>query len=323
MKLDDSIFKIDAAAYVERLCEFIRERCSTLHRAGVLVPFSGGVDSSTVLLLCARAVGTEQVTALLMPEMQGNPAARRYSHLVAKQFKIGILTRNISSVLLPLGTYSFILSVLPFRQLQDWATRSYMKAAGQNPFLQIVQGKASGMQRKGFAKYNSKQRVRTVVEYLVAEEKNYLVAGSAHKSEDLLGLYVKFGVDDSADIMPLKNLYRAHTLQLAAFLGVPGPILERTPNPDIIPGVEDKYLDILGLPSAQLDLLLYGIEHGMEDGDIAGQLALPLGKVQEIHDLVQQTEHMRSPSQSLCWEGIQLAETEMVAPESIPQERRI
>ncbi len=77
MKLDSSIFKIDAAAYVERLCDFIRERQSTLHREGILVPFSGGLDSSTVLLLCARAVGTDHVTALLMPEIQGNPEAAR------------------------------------------------------------------------------------------------------------------------------------------------------------------------------------------------------------------------------------------------------
>ena len=303
MKLDDSIFKIDAAAYVERLCDFIHERCATLHRDGVLVPFSGGVDSSTVLLLCERAVGNTRTTALLMPEIQGNPAARRYARLVTKQFKIRTITRNISSVLSSLGTYRFILSVLPARQLQDWATRYYMKSAGENPFLKIMQGKASGLQRKGYAKFSSKQRVRTVVEYLVAEERNLLVAGSAHKSEDLPGMFVKFGVDDSADIMPLKNLYRSQVLQLAAFLGMPGAILERTPNPDIIPGVTDKYLDILGIPSARLDLLLYGIEHGMEEADIAGQLALPLAKVQEIHDLVRQAEHMRTPSQSLAWGG--------------------
>ncbi len=302
MKLDDSIFKIDAAVYVEKLCEFINERCSALHRDGVLVPLSGGLDSSTVLLLCARAVGTARVTAIFMPEIQGNPAARRYARLVTKQFKIKTITRNISFILASLGTYNFMLSIIPFRPLQDRVARSYWRAAGSNLFLKVVHGTSDGLLRKASARINSKQRIRTVVEYLVAEERNYLVAGSAHRSEDLMGLYVKFGVDDSADIMPLKNLYRAHTLQLAAFLGIPEAILTRTPNPDILPGVTDKYLDILGLPSGKLDLLLYGIEHGMEDADIAKELTLPIGKVQEIRDLVWQTEHMRIPSQSLSWE---------------------
>jgi NAD+ synthase len=303
MKLDDRLFKIDAPAYVDRLGDFVRERCTALHREGVLVPFSGGLDSSTVLLLCVRAVGRDRVTALLMPEFQGNPEARRYARLVAKQFKIRTITRNISLILLVLGSYNFILSILPVRRLQDWAARSYLRSAVENPFLQIMQGTAGAFQRKGYAKIASKQRLRTVVEYLLAEQRNLLVVGSAHKSEDLLGLYVKFGVDDSADVMPLKNLYRAHTLQLAAYLGVPEAILSRSPNPDIIPGVTDKYLDILGLPAAQMDLLLYGIEHGLEDQDIAGQLALPLDKVEQIHALVRQSEHMRNPSQSLSWES--------------------
>jgi NAD+ synthase len=302
MQLDSNVFKIDAAAYVERLCAYIRESKAALHRDAVLVPLSGGLDSSTVLLLCRRAVGTDQVTALLMPERQGNPEAERYCRMVTGQFGIKTIRRDISSVLSSLGTYSFILSRLPFRALQDWAARRYMKAAPQNPFLQIARGTASGLERQGFARYNSKHRVRLVMEYMVAEEGNYLVAGCAHKSEDMVGLFVKFGVDDNADIMPLKNLYRSHILQLAEYLDVPAEIVNRTPNPDIIPGVSDKYVDLLGLPCETLDLVLYGIEHGMRDDVISGELSLPVGKVVEIRGLVKSTEHMRSPSRSLTWE---------------------
>lgn len=302
MKLDSSVFKINAAAYVERLCDFICESQSALHRDGILVPFSGGLDSSTVLLLCTRAVGSDHVTALLMPEKQGNPEAASYSRMLTRQFKIKTLTRDISSILSHLGTYKFILSSIPLRAVQDWATRRYMRLARENPFLQLVQGNASDLQREGFAKYNSKHRIRAVIEYLIAEEKNFLVAGCAHKSEDMVGLFVKFGVDDCADIMPLKNLYRSHIIQLAEFLGVPVEILNRSPNPDIIPGVKDKYVDVLGLRSDTLDLVLYGIERGMDNDVIAEQLNLPEGRILEIRSLVQQTEHMRTPSRSLTWE---------------------
>ena len=144
--------------------------------------------------------------------------------------------------------------------------------------------------------------MRLVVTYLLAEEHNLLVVGSAHKSEDMLGLFVKFGVDDVADLMPLKNLYRSQILQLAAYLGVPEEILARTPNPDLIPGVEDKYMDMIGLSYDTLDPLLYGLEHGLADEEIASQLGLPLEQVRQIRSVVSLTEHMRNPSQTVTWE---------------------
>jgi NAD+ synthase len=274
----------------------------SLHRDGILVPLSGGLDSSTVLLLCAKAAGNDQVSALLMPEKQGNPEAIRYSQFVCEKFKIKAITKDISSILSKLGTYHFILSAFPTRSMQDWAARKFLTSSKSNSFYQVIFGKAGGLERKAYAKFISKHRIRAVVAYMVADENNYLVAGCAHKSEDLLGLFVKFGIDDLADIMPLKNLYRSHILQLAAYLGVPEEIIKRTPNPDIIPGVANKYMDILGLPFETLDLIIYGIEHQMENDEIAKQLDLPASKVQEIRNIIQQTEHMRNPSQTLTWE---------------------
>jgi NAD+ synthase len=302
MKLESSLFIIDAPDYIERLCEFIQVTMSGMHRQGILVPLSGGLDSSTVLLLCARAAGVENITALLLPERQGNPEAIKYAHLVIDRFHIKSIRRDISPILSALGTYKFILSLIPFRSLQERVVRKYFSPVSENPFLQIVLGRVGDFERKGFSKFNTKQRVRLVVAYQIAEERNLMVVGSAHKSEDMLGLYVKFGVDDVADVMPLKNLYRSQIIQLAAHLGVPDEILERTPNPDIIPGVSDKYMDLLGLPSRTLDLLVYGIEHGLEDADIASQLDLPLVKVSQIRTIVRSTEHMRSPSLSLTWD---------------------
>ena len=301
MRLEKSLFEIDAPAYVERLCDFIRTKRSELNRGGILVACSGGLDSSTVLLLCARAVGKDSVKALVMPEKQGNPEAEKYARLVTERFGIEAITRDITPLLQKLGVYNFILSQIPARPLQEWTAKAYLHRAKKNPFLQITQGRADAMERRGFARFNTKHRLRAVIAYLLAEELNYLVVGCAHKSEDMLGLYVKFGVDDIADLMPIKNLYRSQILQLAAYLDVPEEIIQRTPNPDIIPGVSDKYLDILGLPSETLDLLVYGIEHGLQDGDLSAQLSLPLEKVQEIRALIAHTEHMRRPSQTIDW----------------------
>lgn len=96
--------------------------------------------------------------------------------------------------------------------------------------------------------------------------------------------------------MPLKHLYRTQILQLGEHLGLPAEILSRSPNPDVIPGVTDKYRDILGLESAKVDLILLGIERGLETAEIASQTGVSRKDVATIEELVRVTAHMRSPS---------------------------
>jgi NAD+ synthase len=146
------------------------------------------------------------------------------------------------------------------------------------------------------ASYNSKHRVRCIVAYKYAEEHNLLVAGSAHKSEDLVGLFVKNGVDDNADIMPLKNFFRSHILRIAREIGVPDAICNRTPNPETIPGIDDKYQDFLGIPAEKLDIILHQLENGRKPDEISGMVSLDTSTIEEIRDLVAATAHMRNHS---------------------------
>jgi NAD+ synthase len=302
-QLTQAVFQTDVARVAEHIASFIENKCVEFHRDGALVSLSGGLDSSTVLALTVRALGPERVKALLLPEKQGNPDALKFAHLVASRFGVETITRDISRILRALGTYNFILSRLPTRRARAKAYHTYITHHDKNPFLELAQGEGSEMMRRGFALYTMKQRARLVVEYLVSDQNNLLVVGSAHKSEDLVGLYVKFGVDDCADLMPLKNLYRSQILLLAEYLGVPDEVRQRKPNPDLIPGVEDKYLDMLGISSEVVDLVLYGLEHGMNDAEISMQTALPMDKVQEIRDLIKNTAHMRNASQAPDLDG--------------------
>lgn len=112
-----------------------------------------------------------------------------------------------------------------------------------------MKGTGDRLTRHGIASFFTKQGIRLMATYKYAEENNLLVVGSAHKSEDLVGLYVKFGVDDAADVMPMKIFYRTHILQLADSLGIPGKITSKSPNPDLISGVTDKYKDVLNISS--------------------------------------------------------------------------
>jgi NAD+ synthase len=291
--LDGKAFAIDAERYASVIAQFIAAAVADLSRTGVLVPISGGLDSSVVAALSVKAVGKEAVTGILLPEKQGNPEAQRYANLIATSLGIETRTIDISKALAALGAYDFALSHIPGRRLKARLVRSFNRG---NQILELNRGTAGNLTRRGAASFFIKQRVRLVATYEYAEERNLLVCGSAHKSEDLVGLFVKFGVDDVADVMPLKHLYRTQILQLGEQLGLPAEILSRSPNPDVIPGVTDKYRDILGIDSARVDLILLGIERGMESGEIAAQTGVPEKDVATIEELVRVTAHMRNPS---------------------------
>ena len=294
--LTPDVFSINTAELADALKQFIRESMENLRRDGIVCAVSGGLDSSTAAALCSGAVGRDKVTALLLPERQGSPAALDYGRQIAEHLGIRHETIDISPVLSRLGTYNFITSYIPFRKFREFLITGFLKSSKKNIFLDSLKGDQSRLFKKGFSVMNTKHRVRLVVTCLYAESRNLMVAGSAHKSEDMVGLFTKFGVDDNADIMPMKNLYRSHILQLAEHLGIPDEIIGRTPNPEIIPGVEDKYRDVLALESGTADLVLYGFEHGYSQEEISRQTGIPLSKVEEIRDLIAVTEHMRNKS---------------------------
>ena len=148
------------------------------------------------------------------------------------------------------------------------------------------------------AQVSAKQRARLLITYKYAEENNLMVAGSAHKTEQMVGLFVKYGIDDEADIMPLKNIYRSQTLQLAQYLGIPTEILHRPPNPDILPGITNKYINYLGIDYLQVELVLYGFQNRLFSDEIASLTGLDEEVVHRTLKIVQFSERYRSHAEA-------------------------
>jgi NAD+ synthase len=297
--LTKDVFIIDCRAETEKIEAFILAKMVELHRDGIVVAISGGLDSSTVVGLCVRAVGQHKVTGLNLPEKNGNPDALKFSQLMAGGLGFKTKTIDISNILAELGTYNFVADRIASRALINKFIKQFPPEVKKSLFLDGMKGTNNTLVRQGIASTYSKHRIRLVVTYKYAEENNLLVVGCAHKSEDLLGLFSKFGVDDNADVMPIKHLYRSQILQIASYIGVPEVIIGRTPNPDMFPGIEDKYYDVLGMPSDTIDLVLYGLEHSLPVEEIASQLHLDTAKVGELKELVGFTDHMRNHSMSL------------------------
>ncbi|RXM07233.1 NAD(+) synthase, partial [Citrobacter sp. AAK_AS5] len=79
-----------------------------LGREGIVVALSGGLDSSSVLALCARAVGPARVTALLLPDKRGSRDALRFSRLVAGRLGVRVVALDATRVNRAAGVYDFV-----------------------------------------------------------------------------------------------------------------------------------------------------------------------------------------------------------------------
>ena len=69
--------QIDCSAEAERISRWIvATLVNRLHRRGLVVAISGGIDSSVCAALAVRAVGPKRVYGLLLPERDSSPSAR-------------------------------------------------------------------------------------------------------------------------------------------------------------------------------------------------------------------------------------------------------
>ena len=116
--LSPSVLTLDPAATASRIETSIRGIVrSQLRRRGVVVGLSGGVDSSVVGVLAARALGAENVLGLLMPEADSSPDSERLARMLTAAFHIRSVVEDITGMLTAAGCYrrrdEAIRSVVP------------------------------------------------------------------------------------------------------------------------------------------------------------------------------------------------------------------
>jgi len=296
-----SQMKIEAETVAHSLENFIREHVTKLEREGVILGLSGGLDSAVVAALCQRAVGPGQTLALIMPEKDSRKEHITDALDLARELKIETRFIDISSYLKQLGAYQlFALNRLPLPQplkgvLVNQAYRYYARKTGEPPFAASLLGfkdKEFGTYlSKGIAYCRLKHRLRMMLLYLYGELENRLVVGTANRTEHEIGLFVKHGCDDATDVMPLLNLYKTQVMELATYLKIPSPIISKNPSPDIIPGLIDE--EVIGIPYAELDLILLALANRWPEREIAVALKIGDEKINYIKNLRQKSAHMR------------------------------
>ena len=167
-----------------------------------VIGLSGGIDSSVAAYLVVRALGSRNVTAILMPDAGVTSAENtKDSENLAKKLKIRYHSVPINE------------SIKFFNNV--------------NKKIKINNNK--------YAIGNAKARTRMMILYYFANLSNSLVIGTSDKSEIALGYTTKYG-DSGADILVLGDLWKTEVIELGKFLGAPSQILKKKPSAELVPG---------------------------------------------------------------------------------------
>jgi NAD+ synthase len=106
---------------------------------------------------------------------------------------------------------------------------------------------------KRLAEANLKPRLRMITLYYLANQLDYLVAGTSNKSELSVGYFTKYG-DGGVDIMPLGNIVKRDVRKLARYLKIPEAIIQKPPSGGLWEGQTDE--GEMGIAYEELDRYL-------------------------------------------------------------------
>jgi len=256
-----------------------------LSRMGAVVGISGGIDSSVVMALSAKAFGPKRVTGIMLPEQDSSGDSEMLARKLADKFGVSTLVEDITNALDGFGCYqrrdeAIARVVTDFDPKVDKAKIEIKQNISENipAVFSITVIKPSGevisklLPAKEYlqivASTNFKQRSRAAMLYYHAERLHYAVIGTPNKHEVEQGFFVKHG-DGAADVMPIGHLYKTQVYQLAKYLGVPQEIIDRTPTTDTYTAEQTQEDFFYQMPFEEMDLIWYGWENGYPADEVA------------------------------------------------------
>ena len=297
-EVTSDLLRVDPESVVQGIEAAISEMVfKRLKRRGVVVGLSGGIDSSLVASLCARALGSDRVLGLLMPEVESSGESLRLGQLVATELGIETIQEEITPILNAVGCYQrrdeAIRKVVPNYEpgsrcklvLPDLLTLSGFRLPSvvvQLPSGDEIKARLTPeAYRSIVAATNFKQRVRKMLEYHHADRLGYAVAGTPNRLEHDQGFFVKNG-DGAADLKPIAHLYKTQVYQVAEYLKIPLEIQQRPPTTDTYPLEQTQEEFYFSVSYDKLDLCLYAKNHQLAATDIAEAAGLTVEQVERV-----------------------------------------
>ncbi|PZQ33146.1 MAG: NAD(+) synthase [Stenotrophomonas acidaminiphila] len=297
--LDWNVLDIDYAQEADRICSRIREiTARQLHRRGLVVAISGGIDSSVSVSLAVRALGAERVYGLILPERDSSDDSAARARILAEHLGIRTETVDIAPALEAIGCYSArdaaVRSALP-EYGEGWKFKIVIDGGVEgrfNRFRLIAEDPAGVVHERdlGLSEYltivaatNFKQRIRKTLEYFHADRLNYAVVGTPNRLEYDQGFFVKNG-DGSADVKPIAHLYKSQVYGMARHLGLPERVCAAIPTTDTYSLAQGQDEFYFALPFRQMDLAVWALNHDRSAADLAAALSIGEAQAQAVYD---------------------------------------
>lgn len=298
MTFHRNALQIDPAAVTTMLVESLRRDIrQKLRRAGAIVGISGGVDSSVTLALCVRALGSQRVVGLMLPEKESSPESLILARKLAAQLNVQTVVEDVTGALIGLGCYArrdeairrvfaeydaSYKAKITLTPPDQGDVSNLLQSDTLNLFhLTIISPEGIEQSRRLnlhdylqiVAASNLKQRSRMAMLYYHAEQRNYAVVGTPNKNEHDQGFFVRWG-DGGYDVAPIRHLFKTQVYQLAEYLEIPTEIRQAIPTSDTYSAPCSQQEFFFRLPFEALDLIWYAQEHGVPPAEVAAVMDL-------------------------------------------------
>ena len=297
--------EIDPTEVKEIIIGSIGEAMTNRENNGVLVIFSGQLDSFTAVKLAIEAVGLEFVNLIIISDVSKS-RRKEITSIATKMLAIprdNIVSFNINDISKQFETAKGLIpeieGVIPVSRQHNinhllLRTDVVRKIVEEKTYSHI--GKSESKREEFFrhiiAASKVRKRLKTLLAYQIAERENLLLVSKTNKTEYFTGLFTSFGYGHASDIMPLGDLYRTQVLQLAEYLGIPKEIRDLAYT-DIMPGVSNKYQYFFELESSDVDKILLRIQAGWELSKISEDLEIELEKIDRVNHFYQVSNFQR------------------------------
>jgi len=189
---------------VDKIIVWVRGYVRNAGAKGVAIGNSGGKDSAAAIAIAAKALGSENVLAVVMPcksILEDVEDAR----LVARTFNVPTIEVDLTE------TYDILENEINVKL---------------------------GNEISKDAQINIKPRLRMTTLYAIAQTMGYLVMGTGNLSESFVGYTTKWG-DGGCDFNPIGNFTVEEVKMIGTYLGVPEKIVNRPPA-DGLSGMTDE-----------------------------------------------------------------------------------
>ncbi|ANT65371.1 MULTISPECIES: NAD+ synthase [Prosthecochloris] len=192
---------LDYSMVEEILLSFIQNEIRKFGFSSAVLGLSGGIDSAVVCELASKALGPENVLAVLMPYRASSPESISHAELMVRKTGVRSERHEISGVV-----------------------DAFFMEAGEADNL-----------RRG----NIMARSRMLCLYDLSARDGSLVIGTSNKTELLLGYGTLFG-DMASAVNPIGDLYKTQLWGLARHLGIPSELVDKAPSADLWEGQSDE-----------------------------------------------------------------------------------